>query len=107
MPESPESLENGSVSNESVPNESVSNEEASEKLQYFGDVSLKVTVQLGQCSMKIRDILQLQAGSIISLPKSAGENVDIMFNGQTLAFGEVVRLEGSTGIRITELGVPD
>ena len=93
----PESAENGSVSNE----------EAAERLQNFGDVPLKVTVQLGQCRMMIRDILQLQAGSVISLPKSAGENVDILINGRTLAFGEVVRLEGSTGIRITELGVPD
>ena len=90
-----------------VENEFVSSEEAAERLQYFGDVPLGVTVMLGQCSMKIRDILQLQAGSVISLPKSAGENVDILINGRTLAFGEVVRLEGSTGIRITELGVPD
>jgi len=92
---------------ESVENESVSFEEAAEKLHYLGDVPFVVTVQLGQCQMKIRDILQLQAGSVISLPKSAGENVDILLNGLTVAFGEVVRLEGSTGIRITELDVPD
>ena len=93
----PESMENGSVSYK----------EAAEELQYFGDVPLGIAVQLGECHMKIRDILQLQAGSVISLPKSAGENVDILINGRVVAFGEVVRLEGSTGIRITELKVPD
>jgi len=98
----PESMENEPVSNESV-----SYEEASEEIQYFGDLTLGITIQLAERSMKIRDILKLQTGSVITLPKSAGENVDILINGQTVAFGEVVRLEGSTGIRITELNVPD
>jgi flagellar motor switch protein FliN/FliY len=73
----------------------------------LGDVPLGVVVQLGECRMKIREILQLQTGSVITLPKSAGENVDILINGRALAFGEVVRLEGSTGIRITELNTSD
>ena len=95
------------MENEPVSNESVSYEEASEEIQYFGDLTLGITIQLAERSMKIRDILKLQTGSVITLPKSAGENVDILINGQTVAFGEVVRLEGSTGIRITELNVPD
>jgi flagellar motor switch protein FliN/FliY len=95
------------MENEVVANTPVSFEEISEELQYFGDIPLGITVQLDERRMKIRDILQLQAGSVISLPKSAGENVDIVINGRTVAFGEVVRLEGSTGIRITELDVPD
>jgi flagellar motor switch protein FliN/FliY len=95
------------MENESVSSETVSCKEAVEELQYFGDVLLGITVQLDERRMKIRNILQLQAGSIISLPKSAGENVDILINGQIVAYGEVVRLEGSTGIRITELNVPD
>ena len=95
------------MENESVSCESVSCKETVGELQYFGDVLLGITVQLDERRMKIRNILQLQAGSIISLPKSAGENVDILINGQIVAYGEVVRLEGSTGIRITELNVPD
>ena len=93
----PEPMENGSVSNE----------EATGELQHFWDVPLGIDVQIGECRMKIRDILHLQTGSIITLPKSAGENVDILINGRVVAFGEVVRLEGSTGIRITELNVLD
>ena len=96
-----------STENESVSREPVSYEAVLEELQYFGDVMLGITVQLDERRMKIRDILQLQAGSVITLPKSAGENVDVLINGRPVAFGEVVRLEGSTGIRITELNVLD
>jgi flagellar motor switch protein FliN/FliY len=52
--------------------------------------------------MKVRDILQLQASSIVELPKSAGENVDILMNNRLIAFGEVLELEGCTGIRLTD-----
>lgn len=78
-------------------------EKVVEELKYFMDVPLKITVQLGERRMKVRDILQLQSDSIIELPKSAGENVDILINGKLVAFGEVMELEGSTGIRITDL----
>lgn len=89
---------------ESIESETVSYEVISEELQYFGDVPIVVTVQLGERYMKIRDILQLQVGSVINLPKSAGENFDILINGQLAAFGEVTEL---TGIRITGLNVSD
>ncbi|MDR0311627.1 MAG: flagellar motor switch protein FliN [Acidobacteriota bacterium] len=88
---------------ESMENEPVSYEKASEELQFFGDVPFGITVQLGERRMNIGDILQLQIGSVISLSKSAGENVDVLINGRLVAFGEVMELEGSTGIRITEL----
>ena len=92
---------------ESMENEPVSNKEVTEELQYFWDVPFGITVQLGTRRMKIRDILRLQVGSVISLSKSAGENVDILINGRAVAFGEVMELEGSTGIRITELNSAD
>ncbi|MDR1727071.1 MAG: flagellar motor switch protein FliN [Acidobacteriota bacterium] len=76
------------------------------ELQGFMDVPLKVTVQLGERRMKVLDILRLQSGSVIDLPKSAGENVDILINGKLVAFGEVMELESSTGIRITDLNTP-
>ena len=91
---------------EYVENKPVSSEGFAEELQYFYDVPFGVDVQLGERLMKIRTILQLQPGSVISLPKSAGENVDVLINGRVVAFGEVMEFEGSTGIRITELNVP-
>lgn len=92
---------------EPMENEPVSFEAANEDLQFFGDVPFGITVQLGERRMKIGDILQLQVGSVISLSKSAGENVDVLINGRLVAFGEVMELEGSTGIRISELNFSD
>lgn len=80
-----------------------SNEKAMDILNHFLDVPMKVTIQLAKCDMKVRDILQLQPSSIVDLPKSAGENVDVLVNERVIAFGEVMELEGSTGIRLTDL----
>ena len=80
-----------------------STEKTMEELHHFLDVPMKVTVQLANTAMKVRDILQLQPSSIVELQKSAGENVDILINERLIAFGEVMELEGSTGIRITDL----
>jgi flagellar motor switch protein FliN/FliY len=80
-----------------------SDEKAMEEVRHFLDIPIKITIQLAQCVMKVRDILQLQPNSIIELPKSAGENVDILMNERLIAFGEVMELEGSTGIRLTDL----
>jgi flagellar motor switch protein FliN/FliY len=78
-------------------------EKATEELHRFLDIPLKITIELANRTMKVRDILQLQPDSIVELPKSAGENVEILMNGRLVAFGEVLELEGSTGIRLTDL----
>jgi flagellar motor switch protein FliN/FliY len=71
--------------------------------QHFLDIPMKITIQLAQRNMKVRDILRLQPNSIVELPKSAGENVDILVNQRLIAFGEVLELEGCAGIRLTDL----
>ena len=83
--------------------ESSSYEKIMEELHHFLDVPMKISVQLAKCNMKVRDILQLQPSSIVELPKSAGENVDILINERLVGFGEVMELEGCTGIRLTDL----
>jgi len=88
---------------ESTTAENSSREKSMEELRHFLDIPIKITVQLANRIMKVRDILQLQADSIVELPKSAGENVDILMNGRLVAFGEVMELEGRTGIRLTDL----
>jgi flagellar motor switch protein FliN len=82
--------------------EASSHEKTMEEARNFLDIPMKVTIQLSNRNMKVRDILQLQANSIVDLPKSAGENVDILINERVIAFGEVTELEGSTGIRLTD-----
>jgi len=73
-----------------------------EELRHFQDVPVKISIQLGTRNMKVRDILQLQNSSIVELPKSAGDNVDVLVNDRLIAFGEVLELEGCTGIRLTD-----
>jgi flagellar motor switch protein FliN/FliY len=67
------------------------------------DVPLQIAVELGRTTKKIREILELGQGSIIELDKLAGEPVDIMVNGKTIAKGEVVVIDESFGVRITDI----
>jgi flagellar motor switch protein FliN len=77
-------------------------QKALEEAHYYLDIPIRVSIKLGRCTMKIREILQLQPGSIVELPKSAGENVDVFINENLLGFGEVLGMEGATGVRITD-----
>ena len=67
------------------------------------DVPLQVTVELGRTQRLIKDILEFGPGSIIELDKLAGEPVDILVNGKVIAKGEVVVIDESFGVRITEI----
>ncbi len=67
------------------------------------DVPLQVTVELGRTQKMIKDILEFGPGSIIELDKLAGEPVDIMVNGKAIAKGEVVVIDESFGVRITDI----
>ncbi len=67
------------------------------------DVPLQVTVELGRTEKLIKDILELSPGSIIELDKLAGEPVDILVNGKAIAKGEVVVIDESFGVRITDI----
>ena len=82
---------------------SENSEKAMNDLQHFLDIPIRITIQLANRTMKVRDILRLQPDSILELPKSAGENVDVLMNDRLIAFGEVLELEGCTGIRLTDL----
>lgn len=67
------------------------------------DLTLPVSIELGRTNMMIKDILDLQRGSIIEFEKLASEPVDILINGKKMAEGEVVIIEKHFGIRITNL----
>ena len=70
------------------------------------DVPLEVTVELGRTKKIIKDILELGPGSIIELDKLAGDPVDILVNGKRIAKGEVVVIDESFGVRITDIVHP-
>ena len=76
---------------------------SSENIDIIMDVPLEVTVELGRTHKSIKDILEFTPGTIIELNKIAGEPIDVLVNGKYVAKGEVVVIEESFGIRITEI----
>lgn len=74
-----------------------------ENIDLIMDVPLEVSAVLGRTRKSIKDILEFAPGKIIELDKLAGEPIDIMVNQKLVAKGEVVVIEESFGIRITEI----
>ena len=67
------------------------------------ETPMPVTVQLGQCELLIRDLLQLGPGSVVRLDKRAGEPVDLYLRGHVFARGQLVVVGEQLGVRITEI----
>ena len=74
-----------------------------ENIGLIMDVPLEVTVELGRTKKSIADILDFAPGTIIELDKIAGEPIDVLVNGKFVARGEVVVIEESFGVRVTEI----
>ena len=76
---------------------------AKENIDLIMDVPLEVTVELGRTTKSISEILEFAPGTIIELNRIAGEPIDVLVNGKFVAKGEVVVIEESFGVRITEI----
>ncbi|MCI8372763.1 MAG: flagellar motor switch phosphatase FliY [Lachnospiraceae bacterium] len=74
-----------------------------ENIDLIMDVPLDVTVELGRTHKSIQEILDFTPGTIIELNKIAGEPIDVIVNGKLVAKGEVVVIEESFGVRVTEI----
>lgn len=72
-------------------------------LGFLKDVKMNVSVELGNREMSLGSILKLVRGSVIELEKLAGEPVDILVNGHTIAEGDVVVIDEHFGVRISTL----
>ncbi len=75
----------------------------SENIDIIRDVPLQVTVELGRTNKSIQEILDFAPGTIIELDKIAGEPIDVLVNGKFVAKGEVVVIEESFGVKVTEI----
>ncbi len=73
-------------------------------LEDLSGVPLKVAAELGRAKTRVRDILDLKVGSIVTLEKVAGEMADITVNGISFAKGEVVVIGDVLHVRIAEIG---
>lgn len=75
----------------------------SRNIDLIMDVPLEITVVLGRTKKNIRDVLSFSTGSLIQLDKLADEPVEILVNGKKVAYGEVVVVDESFGVRITNI----
>ncbi len=74
-----------------------------ENIDLIMDVPLEVTVELGRTTKSIKEILEFSPGTIVELDRLAGEPIDVLVNGKLVAKGEVVVIEESFGIRVTDI----
>ncbi|HKX32647.1 MAG TPA: FliM/FliN family flagellar motor switch protein [Blastocatellia bacterium] len=69
----------------------------------FLDLTVQLAVELGRTKLTAREILALEANSIIQLQRSTGEGVDLLAGGSRIARGEIIMIEDRTGVRINEV----
>jgi len=74
---------------------------ALEEIAAFADMPVSIEIELDRRGMRLREILELVTGSVITFPKTAGDYLDVLVGGAPVARGEVVVLEKSIGVRIT------
>ncbi|ABZ76022.1 flagellar motor switch protein FliN [Shewanella halifaxensis HAW-EB4] len=86
-------------SNESAP---LSEDEVS-KLDAIMDIPVTISMEVGRSFINIRNLLQLNQGSVVELDRIAGEPLDVMVNGTLIAHGEVVVVNDKFGIRLTDV----
>lgn len=70
------------------------------------DIPVTLSMELGRTRISIRDLLQLNSGSVVELQRMADEPMDVMVNGTLVAHGEAVVIDDKFGIRLTDVVSP-
>ncbi|ABO23243.1 flagellar motor switch protein FliN [Shewanella loihica] len=78
-------------------------EEEAAKLDTIMDIPVTISMEVGRSFINIRNLLQLNQGSVVELDRVAGEPLDVMVNGTLIAHGEVVVVNDKFGIRLTDV----
>ncbi len=73
------------------------------KLDAILDIPVTITMEVGRSQITIRNLLQLNQGSVVELDRIAGEPLDVLVNGTLIAHGEVVVVNDKFGIRLTDV----
>lgn len=79
------------------------NEDESRKLETILDIPVNISMEVGRSKISIRNLLQLNQGSVVELDRVAGEPLDVLVNGTLIAHGEVVVVNDKFGIRLTDV----
>ncbi len=77
--------------------------EEKRKLDAILDIPVTISMEVGRSNISIRNLLQLNQGSVVELDRVAGEALDVMVNGTLIAHGEVVVVNDKFGIRLTDV----
>ena len=73
------------------------------KLDTILDIPVTISMEVGRSKINIRNLLQLNQGSVVELDRVAGEPLDVLVNGTLIAHGEVVVVNDKFGIRLTDV----
>jgi flagellar motor switch protein FliN/FliY len=76
------------------------------KLDVILDIPVTIAMEIGRTELSIRNLLQLNQGSVVELDRFAGEPMDVLVNGTLVAHGEVVVVNEKFGIRLTDVISP-
>ena len=87
--------------------ETVTDKTGLDNLKVLENIEVKLTVEVGNTEIKIKDLLRLNEGSVVELDRLAGDALDILANGTKIAKGEVVMVGEKFGIRFTEVATPE
>lgn len=94
------------VSFDELKNEPAKQTAGSPDLDVILDIPVSISMEVGRTSITIRNLLQLNQGSVIELDRLAGEPLDVLVNGTLIAHGEVVVVNEKFGIRMTDVISP-
>ncbi len=78
-----------------------------EKMKFILDIPLQLSVELGRTSLLVKDVLQLNQGSVVELAKLAGEPLDVFVNSKLVARGEAVVVNEKFGVRLVDIVSPN
>jgi len=80
--------------------------EENKNLEVVLDIPVTISMEIGRTLITIRNLLQLNQGSVVELDRVAGEPMDVLVNGCLIAHGEVVVVNEKFGIRLTDVISP-
>ena len=86
--------------------ENASHKQGDVNLDVILDIPITIAMEIGRTRLSIRNLLQLNQGSVIELDRLAGEPMDVLVNGTLVAHGEVVVVNEKFGIRLTDVISP-
>jgi flagellar motor switch protein FliN/FliY len=88
---------------ELTPDDSPITGDEKRKLDAILDIPVTISMEVGRSNISIRNLLQLNQGSVVELDRVAGESLDVLVNGTLIAHGEVVVVNDKFGIRLTDV----